>query len=107
MSASVTHDEEPIALSPVHPGEILTEEFLAPHGLTPYGAAARMHVPRTRIERLARCETPVTVDTALRLGRLFGTTPQFWLNLQTRYDLLMAQGEAADLDAIEPIPAAA
>jgi addiction module HigA family antidote len=92
-------------LAPVHPGEILVEEFLIPPGLTPYAAARRMRVPRTRIERLARCEKPVTVDTARRLSRLLGTTPDFWLNLQRRYDL-QTEPAPADLDAIEPLTAA-
>ncbi len=94
-------------LAPVHPGEILLEEFLIPLGLSPYAVAARLKVPRTRIERIARRETSVTVDTACRLARLFGTTPQFWLNLQLRYDLQTAQASDADLAAIEPIIAAA
>jgi addiction module HigA family antidote len=95
----------PDALAPVHPGEILLEEFLVPYKLTPYAAAARMGVPRTRIERVARCEAPVTVDTALRLARLFGTTAQFWMNLQLAYDL--ATAEVVDLQAIAPLVHAA
>ena len=90
-------------LAPVHPGEILDEEFLKPLNLTAYRIAQLVHVPRTRIERLARRETPVTPDTALRLGRLFGTTPEFCMNLQTRYDLLTAK--PADLAQIEPLVA--
>jgi addiction module HigA family antidote len=89
-------------LAPVHPGEILMEEFLRPHGLTPYAAARLMGVPRTRIERVARGEKPVTVDTARRLARLLGTSEAFWLNLQTRYDLL-AEPAPADLAAITPL----
>ena len=92
-------------LSPIHPGEILLEEFLRPHRLSAYSAARRMHVPRTRIERVVRGEKPVTPDTAHRLARLFGTTPGFWLNLQQAYDLEV--GEApADLAEIEPLTAA-
>ena len=71
----------------IHPGEILREDFLEPLAMTPYRLAKALHVPRTRIERLAREETPVTVDTALRLARYFGTTPELWLNLQRSYDL--------------------
>jgi antitoxin HigA-1 len=82
-------------LHPVHPGEILTEDFLNPMHLTPYAAAAHMHVPRTRIERLARQETPVTADTALRLGRFFGVSAAFWMNIQARYDLERAEDDAA------------
>jgi len=87
---------------PVHPGEILREEFLLPLGLTAYAVARACRVPRTRIERLARGETPVTADTALRLGRYFGTGPEFWINLQGLYDLVLATAEARDLDQITP-----
>jgi addiction module HigA family antidote len=78
-------------LAPIHPGEILREEFLEPMKLTPYGVAAKLGVPRTRIERLSREETPVTADTALRLGKFFGTTAAFWMNIQSRYDLEVAE----------------
>ena len=78
-------------LAPVHPGEVLREEFLKPVKLTPYSVAASIGVPRTRIERLAREETAVTADTALRLGKLFKTTAAFWLNLQGQYDLETAE----------------
>ncbi len=91
----------------VHPGEVLREEFLAPLGLTPYAVARNCHVPRTRIERLAREQTPVTADTALRLGRYFATGPEFWMNLQTMHDLAQASRDAADIDAITPRQAAA
>ena len=74
-------------LPPVHPGEILQEEFLAPLKLTPYAVAAVLHVPRTRIERIAREEKPVTADTALRLGKFFKTGAAFWMNIQSRFDL--------------------
>ena len=65
-------------LPPVHPGEILREEFLVPLKLTPYAVAAALNVPRTRIERIAREEKPVTADTALRLGKFFKTGAAFW-----------------------------
>jgi len=94
-------------LRPVHPGEILREEFLVPLGLTPYALAGALHVPRTRIERLTREETPVTPDTALRLARYFGTTPDFWLGIQTRYDLEVTTREIGPkLIAIKPRDAA-
>lgn len=82
------------ALTPVHPGEILREEFLTPLGLTPYALAKSMGVPRTRVERLARAETPVTPDTALRLARVFSTSAELWMNLQARYDLETARDRA-------------
>lgn len=71
----------------IHPGEILREEYLAPLGLKPYTLAKHLHVPRTRIERLVAEQTPVTPDTALRLAKFFDTTPQFWMNMQTAFDL--------------------
>jgi addiction module HigA family antidote len=91
-------------LAPVHPGEILREEFLEPLGLSPYALAAELHVPRTRVERLVREETAVTPDTALRLARYFGTTAEFWLGIQARYDVETAQqqGLDAEISAIKP-----
>ncbi len=90
---------------PVHPGEVLLTEFLEPLSLSAYALATACHVPRTRIERLARGETRVTADTALRLARYFGTTPQFWMNLQAGHDLAVAN-QSADLVTIEPRDAA-
>jgi addiction module HigA family antidote len=90
-------------LAPIHPGEVLREEFLQPMGLTAYAVARACGVPRTRIERLAREETPVTADTALRLARYFGTTPEFWMGMQAQFDLERAQDEAAaELRRIAP-----
>jgi addiction module HigA family antidote len=92
------------ALKPVHPGEILREEFIGPLGLTAGKVARAVGVPRTRIERLVKEEVDLTPDTALRLARLFGTTPQFWLNLQTRFALETTGGAIADeLGHIEPL----
>ena len=91
-------------LPPIHPGEVLREDFLFPMKLTAYSVARACGVPRTRIERLAREETPVTADTALRLARYFGTTPQFWMGLQAQYDLERAEDDArADLRRIAPM----
>src|SRR5436309_1423375 len=90
-------------LPPIHPGEVLREEFLAPMKLTPYARAQACGVPRTRIERLAREETPVTADTALWLARYFGSTAEFWMGLQSQYDLERAQdAAAASLRRIRP-----
>ncbi len=72
---------------PVHPGEILREEYLLPLGLSAGALAKRLNLPRTRIERLAAQTTSMTPDTALRLGKFFATSPEFWMNLQTAYDL--------------------
>ena len=90
-------------LPPVHPGEVLREDFLRPMELTPYAVARACGVPRTRIERLVREETPVTANTVLRLARYFGTTPQFWMGMQTQYDLERAEDEARkELQRIAP-----
>jgi antitoxin HigA-1 len=90
----------------VHPGEVLREEFLVPMNLTPFAVAKAVGVPRTRIERLAREETPVTADTALRLARYFGTTPGFWIGIQAQYDLERAEEQlATGLNRIEPLRA--
>ncbi|MFN3077891.1 MAG: HigA family addiction module antitoxin [Alphaproteobacteria bacterium] len=91
---------------PVHPGEILREEFLVPLNLTSYAVAKACHVPRTRIERLEREEAPITADTALRLGRYFGTGPEFWCNLQSMFDLAAALTSAPDIGQIKPRDAA-
>ena len=91
-------------LAPMHPGEVLREEFLFPLGLSPGALAKACGVPRTRIERLSNEETGVTADTALRLSKAFGTSPELWLNLQTDYDIQMAKRQIAkDLARIEPI----
>jgi addiction module HigA family antidote len=92
---------------PIHPGEILREEYLAPLGLKPYTLAKKLHVPRTRIERLVSETTPVTPDTALRLAKFFGTSPRFWMNMQASYDLAVeGKAKRAEIDAIEQLQAA-
>jgi addiction module HigA family antidote len=90
-------------LPPVHPGEVLREEYLVPMKLAPYSLAKALGIPRTRIERLAREETPVTADTALRLARYFGTTPAFWMGMQAQHDIEhAADALARELKRIEP-----
>jgi addiction module HigA family antidote len=74
-------------LPPIHPGEILREEFLVPLEMTPYALAKKLHVPRTRIERIVAEKIGISADTALRLGKFFKTTPEFWLGMQATYDL--------------------
>ena len=73
-----------------HPGEILAEEFLAPFALTQVELAARLDIPFQRVNQIVRGRRAVTPDTALRLSQLFGTTAQFWLNLQQTWDLSTA-----------------
>lgn len=72
---------------PVHPGEILMEDFLVPLGLSQYRLAKGMSVPPRRINEIVHGKRAITADTALRLSRYFGTSERFWLNLQIRYDL--------------------
>jgi addiction module HigA family antidote len=87
-------------LPPMHPGEMLREEFMLPLGLTPGKIARACHVPRTRIERIVREEMGISADTALRLAKFFGTTPEFWMNLQKRYELQIAEQSArAEINA--------
>lgn len=74
-------------LAPVHPGEVLSEEFLKPLGITQYRLARDISVPPRRINEIIQAKRSITADTALRLARHFGTSERFWLNLQTRYDL--------------------
>jgi addiction module HigA family antidote len=92
-------------LPPIHPGEILREEFLIPLDMTPYALAKHLHVPRTRVERIVAEKIGISADTALRLGKFFKTTPQFWLNMQTSYDLKIQSAamkkELADIKELE------
>jgi len=76
---------------PIHPGEVLREEFLRPLGISQYRLAKEIHVPPRRINEIVLEKRGISADTALRLGRYFGTTPQFWINLQARYDLEVAR----------------
>jgi addiction module HigA family antidote len=78
-------------LPPIHPGEILMEEFLEPMGISQYRLAKDISVPPRRINEIVHGKRSITADTALRLGRFFDMSPQFWLNLQSRYDLEMAE----------------
>ena len=91
-----------------HPGEILREDFMEPMKLTPGALARAMGLKdRTRIERLSRERQPITADTALRLARVFGTSAQFWMNLQTQHDLSATEiAERDELAEIRPIRAA-
>ncbi|MCP4654761.1 MAG: HigA family addiction module antidote protein [bacterium] len=83
-------------LAPVHPGEVLLEEFLKPLGLSQYQLAKAMSVPPRRINEIVHGKRSVTADTALRLSKYFGTSERFWLNLQVRYDLEVAKDRLGD-----------
>ena len=87
-------------MPPAHPGEHLKEDFLDPLGITPYRLAKSIGVPVTRITRIINGQTRVSVDTAMRLSRFFGNSAQFWLNLQSDYELQLAE-DAGDVLAIE------
>lgn len=92
----------PTNREPTHPGEMLAEEFLIPMKITQRQLANAIHVPYQRVNELVNKKRGVTPSTALRLARFFGVSPDFWLNLQTRWDLYRAQEkERAELDAIE------
>ena len=89
---------------PTHPGELLLEEFLEPLGMTQTELAARIDVSYPRINEIVKGKRGITPDTALRLSRLFGTTPEFWLNGQLAWDLWHAEREAIrSLRKIEPL----
>ena len=95
-------------LPPVHPGEILREDLMEPQGLSIKHLARDLRVPVTRISEIVNCRRRITADTALRLARYFGGTPRFWLNLQTQYDLEVADRASARQIArdVHPLEAA-
>jgi len=78
-------------LEPIHPGEILAEDFMAPHGLTANKLALELHIPANRLTEIVRGRRAITADTALRLGRYFKTSADMWLGLQADYDLRKAK----------------
>ena len=91
---------------PIHPGEMLREEFMVPLALTPGRIARAIGVPRTRIERLVREETALTTDTAMRLAKYFRMSDGYWVGLQREYDLDLVhadQKQIAEIDAIVPL----
>ena len=78
-------------MAPIHPGEILLEEFLKPMGISQYRLAQDISVPPRRINEIIHCVRAITADTALRLGKYFGISAQFWVNLQAHYDLAVQE----------------
>ena len=83
-------------LPPVHPGEVLLEDFMKPLGLSQYRLAQDLNVPAMRISQIVHGKRAVTADTALRLARYFGTSANVWMRLQARYDLEVAEAELAE-----------
>lgn len=93
----------PKELEPIHPGEILLDEFIEPLGITQHRLAVAIGVPPRRINEIVHGKRRISADTALRLGRYFGTSAHFWINLQSRYDLEVELDKMGDaLDAITP-----
>jgi addiction module HigA family antidote len=92
-------------LPPIHPGEILLEEFLKPMGISQYRLAKSMNVPARRINEIVHGKRAITADTALRLARFFAMSDRFWMNLQTRYDLEVEKDRLGTRleDEIEPL----
>ena len=84
------------SMAPMHPGEILMFEFLAPMGITQYRLAKDIGVPARRVNEIVHGKRAITADTALRLGRYFGNSERFWTNLQTRYDLEVRRDALGD-----------
>ena len=94
-------------IATIRPGEVLMEDFIEGFGITQNKLAVSIGVPPRRINEIVHGKRGITADTALRLGKLFGTTAQFWLNLQTLYDLDLAEDRAAEqIDAIVPLQSA-
>ena len=89
---------------PMHPGEVLKTLYLEPLDVTPITLARRMNVPRTRVERLVKGQTGMTPDTALRLARIFRTTPEYWMAMQTNFEMATAAARI-DLSDVEPFAA--
>jgi len=93
-------------LTPIHPGEILRHDFLEPLGMTQYRLARSIQVHPRRVNQIVHGDRAITADTALRLARFFGTSPQFWLGMQTQYELDVEQDKLGDaLAAIGPLEA--
>jgi len=95
------------SLGPVHPGHVLLQDFIEPMGLTRYKVAKHTSVPQRRIDEICSGKRAITADTAMRLGRLFGMSAQTWMNLQSQYDLEIAELELGDKIDHEVMPLAA
>jgi len=94
-------------LAPIHPGEVLMEDFIEPLGVTQHKVAVAIGVPPRRINEIVHGKRRITADTALRLSRYFGTTDLFWINLQNRYDIEVEKDALGDsLDGIKPLQSA-
>ncbi len=100
---AIAYETETV-LPPLHPGEVLREDFLIPLGLSAGTVARACHVPRTRIERIAAEQISISTDTALRLGRYFSTSAEFWLNLQRQYEVeTLTRSVGQEIERIAPL----
>jgi addiction module HigA family antidote len=105
--SSTTTERAADELSPVYPGEVLMEDFLVPLGVSQHKVAVAIGVPPRRINEIVHGQRRISADTALRLARYFGTTAQFWINLQSHYDLEMERDRiAGELERIRPLQTA-
>lgn len=96
-----------VIMAPIHPGEVLMQEYLEPLGVTQHRLAVAISVPPRRINEIVHGKRRISADTALRLARFFGTTERFWLNLQSRYDLEIERDRLAPtLQEIQPLATA-
>lgn len=100
MSSSSTTTD---LVDPIHPGEVLMEDFIKGFEITQNRLAVAIGVPPRRINEIVHGKRRITADTALRLARYFGTSPEFWLNLQSHYDLRIERRNLAAIEAIEPL----
>jgi addiction module HigA family antidote len=96
----------PKTIAPWHPGEIIKEDFLADYGLTPYALAKALHIPQSRLSSIINGRRSITADTAARLGRFFGNSAQFWMGLQSMYDLATLEMDKIEAE-VEPLAVAA
>ena len=106
VSASMAIEDRlpSIQLPPIHPGEVLREEFLIPLGMSSHELARALRVPDTRISDIVREKRGITAGTAMRLARYFGTTPRFWMNMQASYELEVAEDQLGRTVMREVLP---
>ena len=91
LSITIRGEDMAKKLSPITPGDVLLEEFLSPMDITQSQLAKDINVPANRVSQIIHCKREITADTALRLGKYFGIEPEFWLNLQVRYNMKIAR----------------